>query len=220
MKCMVIAPHPDDELLGVGGTILRRKSEGADVAWMIVTEISEGEGWPTEQVVRRSDEIQRAAQFFGFSEVFHLRFPAAKLDQVSMGSLVQGMSDVFRSYAPEEVFVPHRSDVHTDHRIVFDAATSCSKWFRYPSVRKFLAYETLSESDFGLAPTSAFHPNYFVDISDYLEQKIGATKIYKSEFDDFPFPRSCTAIESLARVRGAASGFRAAEAFELLRARE
>ena len=220
MKCLVIAPHPDDELLGVGGTILRRKSEGADIAWMIVTEISEAEGWSAEQVVRRSAEVEKAAKFFGFSQVFHLAFPAAKLDQVAIGRLVQRMSDVFKSYEPEEVFVPHRSDVHTDHRIVFDAAASCSKWFRYPSVRRLLAYETLSETDFGLMSAAAFRPNYFVDISSFLQQKINATKIYESEFCDFPFPRSCTAIESLARVRGAASGFHAAEAFELLRARE
>ena len=220
MKCIVIAPHPDDELLGGGGTLLRRRSEGADVAWVIVTELSEADGWAPEQVARRSEEVKMAARFFGFSQVFHLGFPAAKLDQVAIGSLVQRMSDVFKSYQPEDVFVPHRSDVHTDHRVVFDAAASCSKWFRYPSVKRFFAYETLSESDFGLMPSTAFRPNYFVDISSFLQQKIDATKIYESEFGDFPFPRSSTAIESLAKVRGAASGFHAAEAFELLRARD
>jgi LmbE family N-acetylglucosaminyl deacetylase len=137
MKCIVIAPHPDDELLGVGGTLLRRKSEGADVAWMIVTQISEADGWTPAQVARLSEEVKMAAKFFGFSQEFHLGFPAAKLDRVAIGSLVQRMSDVFKSYQPEDAFVPHRSDVHTDHRIVFDAAAGCSKWFRYPSVRRF-----------------------------------------------------------------------------------
>lgn len=219
MKTLVIAPHPDDELLGVGGTVLRRRSEGGDVAWLIVTKMSEEDGWSPAQIARRGKEIETAAKYFGFSSVFNLGFPPAQLDQISTGVLIQGMSDVFNKFEPEEVFVPHWCDVHSDHRIVFDAAASCSKWFRYPSVKRLLAYETLSETDFGLVRGSEFRPNYFVDISDFLKRKIEATKLYESEFGEFPFPRSRTAIESLARIRGAASGFHAAEAFELLRER-
>jgi LmbE family N-acetylglucosaminyl deacetylase len=120
-------------------------------------------------------------------------------------------------FEPEEVFVPHPSDVHTDHRIVFDAVASCTKWFRYPSVKRVLAYETLSETDFGLGTNQAFRPNVFVNIEPYLAEKLQAMDIYVSELGVFPFPRSHEAIRALATLRGAASGFRAAEAFELLR---
>ena len=219
MRTIVIAPHPDDEVLGVGGTLLRRKAEGAAVAWLIVTSISVQSGWTTEKVSQRTDEINRVKELFGFDAVFSLNFPAAQLDRIPISDLVAGISNVFKSFEPGEVFLPHPSDVHTDHRIVFDAATSCTKWFRYPSVNRVLAYETLSESDFGLGTNQSFRPNVFVDIEPFLSEKLRAMDIYASELGAFPFPRSHEAIRALATLRGAASGFRAAEAFELLRER-
>lgn len=219
MKTIVIAPHPDDEVLGVGGTLLRRKAEGAKVAWLIVTAISVQSGWSEEKVKQRADEITRITELFGFDEVFTLNFPTTQLDRVPMSDLVAGISEVFRSFNPEEVFVPHSSDVHTDHRVVFDAAASCTKWFRYPSVRRVLAYETLSETDFGLGTDQGFRPNVFVDIEPFLDDKLRGMDIYTSELGAFPFPRSHEAIRALATLRGATSGFKAAEAFELLRER-
>ncbi|MCE5181757.1 MAG: PIG-L family deacetylase [Anaerolineaceae bacterium] len=219
MKTIVIAPHPDDEVLGVGGTLLRRKAEGAKVAWLIVTAISVEYGWRVEKVTQRSDEIKRITELFGFDDVFALNFPATRLDQVPMSDLVAGVSDAFRIFEPEEVFVPHPSDVHTDHRIVFDAVSSCTKWFRYPSVKRVLAYETISETDFGLGADRGFRPNVFVNIEPFLNNKLRAMDIYASELGAFPFPRSHEAIRALATLRGATSGFKAAEAFELLRER-
>lgn len=219
MKTIVIAPHPDDEVLGVGGTLLRRKAEGARIAWLIVTAISVKAGWSEERVKQRADEIRRITEFLGFDDVFELKFPTTQLDRVPMSDLVAGISSVFSSFAPEEVFVPHPSDVHTDHRVVFDAAASCTKWFRYPSVNRVLAYETLSETDFGLGTDQGFRPNVFVSIEPYLDDKLRAMDIYASELGEFPFPRSHEAIRALATLRGAASGFKSAEAFELLRER-
>jgi LmbE family N-acetylglucosaminyl deacetylase len=219
MKTIVIAPHPDDEVLGVGGTLLRRKAEGAKVAWLIVTSISAQSGFTPEKVTQRTNEINLVKVLFGFDAVFSLNFPAAKLDRVPIIDLVSSISDVFKAFEPEEVFLPHSSDAHTDHQIVFDAAASCTKWFRYPSVKRVLAYETLSESDFGLGTNQSFRPNVFVDIEPFLSKKLLAMDIYASELGSFPFPRSHEAIQALATLRGAGSGFKAAEAFELLRER-
>lgn len=219
MKTIVIAPHPDDEVLGVGGTLLRRKAEGAEVAWAIVTGISTANGWKPEQVSKRADEIARVTALFGFDQVFKLDFPTTQLDRVPMGDLVGALSGVFKAFQPEEVFVPHPSDVHTDHRVVFDATSGCTKWFRYPSVKRVLAYETLSETDFGLGTNKGFEPNVFVDIAPYLDTKLAAMEIYASEMALFPFPRSHEALRALATLRGAASGYQAAEAFQLLRER-
>jgi LmbE family N-acetylglucosaminyl deacetylase len=219
MKTIVIAPHPDDEVLGVGGTLLRRKAEGAKVAWLIVTAISVDSEWSADQVKQRADEIKQITELFGFDAVFALNFPTTLLDRVPMSDLVAGFSNVFRSFEPEEVFAPHPADVHTDHRIVFDAVASCTKWFRYPCVKRVLAYETLSETDFGLGAGHGFHPNVFIDIEPFLNDKLRAMAIYASELGQFPFPRSHEAIKSLATLRGAASGFKAAEAFQLLRER-
>lgn len=217
MKTIVIAPHPDDEILGVGGTLMRRKAEGEKIAWLIVTGITAEAGWSGEKIKQRADEIKRVTELIGFDSVFELNFPTTQLDQVSMSDLVAAISNVFKKFEPEEVFVPHPSDVHTDHRIVFDAVASCTKWFRYSSVKRVLAYEILSETDFGLGTNQAFRPNVFVNIEPYLAEKLQAMDIYVSELGVFPFPRSHEVIRALAALRGAASGFRAAEAFELLR---
>lgn len=220
MKTLVVAPHPDDEILGCGGTLLRHKAEGAELGWLIVTGISEQAGWPAERVKQRDAEIARVTELVGFDQVFNLRLPATQLDRLPMSNLIEQFSAVFKIFQPEEVFLPHRADVHTDHRIVFDAAAACTKWFRFPSVRRVLAYETISETEFGFGMDSIFHPNSFVDISGFLERKLEAMAVYTSELGIFPFPRSVESIRALAALRGGTSGFTAAEAFQLLRERQ
>lgn len=219
MRTIVIAPHPDDEVLGAGGTLLRRKAEGATTAWLIVTGISVDDGWSQEKVQRRADEIEQVAKALGFSSVFQLNFPSTQLDQVPMKDLVSAISKVFDEFAPEEVFLPHSSDIHSDHRVVFEAAASCTKWFRSPSITRILAYETLSETEFSLIPSQSFRPNVFVNIDSFLEGKLSAMDIYSTEVGEFPFPRSHEAIRGLATSRGSNSGFNSAEAFELMRER-
>ena len=218
MKILVIAPHPDDELLGCGGTLLRRKSEGAILGWVIMTKISEVTGWSKNSVQERENEIEQVQKGLGVQpeHLFQLGFPTTKLDTFPMGELIAKVSEVFQLFQPEEVFIPHQADVHSDHRITFEAVSACTKWFRYPSVKRVLAYETLSETEFSLDSGKAFQPNVFVDISPYLEQKLELLRIYGSEIGEFPFPRSETAIRALAQFRGSSSGFESAEGFELL----
>jgi len=199
--------------------MLRRKAEGHDTAWLIVTCISTESGWSIEQVQKRDQEIEAIRRLMQFDEVYQLNLPTAQLDNLSLQRIVEGISKVFSDFQPNEVFLPHYSDIHTDHRVLFQAVGSCTKWFRYPSVRRILCYETLSETDFGLGNVGNFRPNYFLNIEAYLDKKIEALQIYSSELGDFPFPRSIEAARALASVRGAASGYMAAEAFELLRER-
>jgi len=170
-RILVIAPHPDDEILGVGGTILRYKAEGHSVAWIIVSEISEKAGWPAKKVIERSREIESISSMLGFDHVYKLGFPSMELDQVSTSTLVKCLSDVISSYMPTEIYVPHPGDAHSDHKAVFMAAISSTKWFRHPYVERVFAYETLSETDVGLSPDSKFDPNWFVDISPFIDKK-------------------------------------------------
>jgi LmbE family N-acetylglucosaminyl deacetylase len=218
-RILVVAPHPDDETLGCGGTLLRLAQGGARIAWLIVTSMSATGGFPDEEVKARENEISTVSALYGFSDVFNLRLPTRHLDQLPMADMIASFATVFKSFEPQQVFLPYRMDVHTDHRAVFDAGAACAKWFRYPSVRRVLAYETLSETEFSLDARSVFQPNYFVDITQYLERKIEIMAVYGSEMDEFPFPRSAEAIRALATFRGAGSGYRAAEAFQLLRER-
>ena len=218
-RVLVVAPHPDDETLGCGGTLLRMASEGAQIAWLIATSMSEKDGYSAESMAERKQEIVKVREAYGFCEVYALDLPARRLDTYPVAELVAEFSRVFKAYQPSELFLPHRQDVHTDHRSVFDAGSACAKWFRYDSVRRVFAYETLSETDFALDAQPPFAPNCFIDISAFLERKIEIMSMYRSEIGEFPFPRSVEAIRALATLRGASSGFRAAEAFQLLRER-
>ncbi len=199
--------------------MLRRKAEGCQTAWLIVTGISTEHGWSAERVSQREQEITEVARMLQFDQIFQLNLPAARLDEIPMRELVAGISGVFRQFEPNEVFLPHFSDIHSDHRVVFQAVASGSKWFRYPSVQRILCYETLSETDFGMGDAGGFRPNYFLDVSPYLDRKMEALRVYASELAEFPFPRSEQAVRAQASLRGAASGYQAAEAFELLRER-
>jgi N-acetylglucosamine malate deacetylase 1 len=220
MRTLVVAPHPDDEILGCGGTLLRRKAEGADLGWLIVTGVSREAGFPVKIEQQRAQEIDKVVELMGFDHVYNLALPSAQLDRLPMSDLVEKFSKVFQEFQPIEVLLPCRSDVHTDHRLVFDATGACVKWFRHPYVKRVLAYETISETEFNLDSSSPFKPNFFVDVSEFLERKLEVMAVYESELGCFPFPRSIEAIRALAILRGSASGFMAAEAFQLLRERQ
>ena len=215
---VVVSPHPDDETLGCGETLLRHIADGDAVHWLIVTDMRTEYGFPEEVVGRRRAEIQTVAAAYGFAEVHNLGLPPARLDTLPTADLVTAIGDVFEAVSPAVVYLPFWGDVHTDHPAVFDAAVSCTKWFRYPSIRRVLCYETISETDFGLKPAGEqFTPNCYVNISAYVDKKIELAQMYETEMGRFPFPRSPEGLRALARLRGAASGCEAAESFMLLR---
>ena len=217
---LVIAPHPDDETLGCGGTILRAREAGEEIYWLIVTGISEEEGFTTERVRIRASEIEQVSAAYGFKETVQLRYPTAKLDTVPMSYLVSAIGDIAARIRPTDIYLPHRRDAHSDHAVVFDASISITKWFRYGSVERVFVYETQSETDFDVSTDSfGFRPNVFVDVSETIEKKIEIARMFDSEFSSHPFPRSFDGIRALALLRGAAAGFVAAEAFMLLRQR-
>ena len=217
-KIVVVAPHPDDETLGCGGTILKHKRMGDQVYWLIVTCISEEFGFSKDRVRLRNEEIDQISKIYDFDSVYNLRLPTTKLDEIPLGEMIASVGRIFERIEPEVVYIPYRGDVHSDHKVVFDVVVSCSKWFRYNSIRRVLAYETLSETDFGINPENhGFRPNVFIDMSVYLEKKIKILNIYKGEVGEFPFPRSEQAVRALAHLRGATAGCNAAEAFMLLK---
>ena len=217
-KVVVVAPHPDDETLGCGGALLNHKRRGDEVYWLIITAVTEDGSFSPEKIEKRSLEIQQVTISYGFTSVYQCGLPTTMLDTIPTATMIQKISAIFHEINPNIVYLPYGGDVHTDHHIVFNVVSSCLKWFRYPSVKRVLAYETLSETDAALNPDSnTFRPNVFMDISLSIDEKIEIMKMYSSELGVFPFPRSDEAIRGLAAVRGAASGFKAAEAFMLLK---
>ncbi len=214
---LVVAPHADDETLGCGGTLLRHVAQGDAVHWLVLTApapVLE----PEAAAGRAAVDLDAVAAAYGFAEVACLHLPDAGLDTVPRAELVARVGEMVRRIEPEVVYLPYRSDAHSDHRFAFDAVAACGKWFRYRSVRRLLVYETPSETDFGLDPDRlGFRPNVFVDITPHLERKLAILRFYSSEMGIHPFPRSEAAIRALAVLRGAAAGCDAAESFLLLK---
>lgn len=218
-RVLVVTPHPDDETLGCGGTILKHLVDGDEVYWLIFTKMDE-EYFSTERIQNRENEISQVEKQYEFTKTIQLPFNAAKLDEVPSSELVSKIGDVFKEIEPNIIYVPYRNDIHSDHKVIFDATMSCTKWFRYPSIEKVLVYETLSETDFIMNPdANGFRPTVFVNISEYLEKKLKIMRIYESEMAPHPFPRSEEAIRALATLRGAVAGVMAAEAFMLVKER-
>jgi len=217
---LVIAPHPDDEILGCGGAILSRRAEGDEVGIVYVTSMSEELGWTVEQIAEREREINNVCERAGVEKRYHLGFPTTQLDTLPLAEIIRETARIIEEFQPSEVFVPSPCDAHSDHRVVFDAVAACAKWFRHPYVERVLAYETLSETEAALNPNFAFKPNVFIDISDFFTRKISLLNVYRSEMGEFPFPRSERAVKCLAELRGGQSGFDYAEAFQLLVQRE
>ena len=165
MKILSIAPHPDDESLGCGGTLFRHKQDGDELYWAIATCISEDTGWSESAVKKRDAEIDAVAKKYGFADVFNFRLPTTKLDTLPLFDLIEKITDVYKKVEPEIIYMPSAHDVHTDHQLIAKALQSTFKWFRYPYIKKVLMYETPSETEINFVENRVFRPNVFVKIS-------------------------------------------------------
>lgn len=214
---IIISSHPDDEILGAGGTLLKHKANGDKIVWLIVTNISTQDGFSQSRVDSRQEEIQQVADALGIEKVYKLDYPTMSLSSSTLIKLIPEISKIFQEIKPETIYCVNRSDAHSDHRFTFDAVMACTKSFRYPFVKEVFMYECLSETEFAPAlPEKQFIPNHFVDISAYLDQKLAIMGIYASEIGEHPFPRSEKNIIALATFRGATAGVQYAEAFQLI----
>jgi len=214
---LVIAPHPDDEVLGVGGTILRHLA-GGDAVHVVICTRGEEERFGKEQVNRVQKEARDAHAFMGVSESHFLNLPAARLDTIPGSEVNSALGGVFKAVGPDVLYLPHVGDVHLDHQIIFRAAMVCSRPVGSHFPKRILAYETVSETDWYAAPlTPVFAPNVYIDITAYIEKKLHACTIYASQVRTAPDQRSIEALRALAVTRGHAVGFEYAEAFVLVR---
>lgn len=215
---LVVAPHPDDETLGCGGSLLRHRAVGDVVHWLIATETDPRAGFTLERQAAREQEIQAVAARYAFTGIHRLGVASTRLDANPLGDLVEAVMGIFRTVHPEVVYVPYRDDAHSDHRVVFDAVQACCKSFRSPQLCEVLAYETVSETGYSLAPgAAAFRPTLYVDVTPFIDEKIDIMRVYSSEIGPHPFPRSEQTIRALATLRGAECGCEAAEGFLILK---
>lgn len=216
-KILVVAPHPDDEVLGCGGAIARHTAQGDEVRVLIMTR-GAPDIYPPEEEEGVRQEAQEAHRILGVSETYFLDFPAPQLDTIPGYQLADAIATLIHRYQPQRIYLPHRGDIHLDHQKVYQATLVAARPLPPCPVRQLLCYETLSETEW--APPwsdTAFVPTVFVDISDYLTVKLKAMYCYQSELQSAPHPRSLQALETLAHHRGSTVGVAAAEAFMLVR---
>lgn len=214
---LVIAPHPDDEILGCGGTIARLTDAQCDVHVALVTKGQEPR-FSERSIERVRMESETAHALLKVSRTHYLDFPAAELDSVRHADLNSAIANLIEEIAPSTIFLPFLGDIHLDHQLVFRSGMVAARPRGDKCPTRILAYETLSESNWG-APylEPGFIPNVFVDIEATLDRKLDAFHCFASQCRSFPSERSPEALRALATLRGATVHRRAAEAFILIR---
>lgn len=217
MNVLVIAPHPDDEVLGCGGTIAKKVANGHSVYVCVVTKGCEPM-FHKEYIEQGRSECKEADHFLGVKETYFLNFPAVRLEEVPRYKLNDGLLKVVQRIKPDEVYIPHRGDMQLDHKMIVDAAMVALRPKYEHVIKRIYAYETLSETGWDIPNiVNDFIPTVYEDISDTIDMKLVAMNVFKSQLANFPAARSLGAIKALAKFRGATVNVMAAEAFMLIR---
>lgn len=214
---LIVAPHADDEILGCGGVIYRKIKEGNNVSILIVTR-GTPKLYSEERVLNVRKEAKESHKILGVNKTLFLDFHAPELDVTSSAEIARAISEVIISNKIDEMYIPHRGDIHSDHTVVANACFVAARPVNNCTVKAIYAYETLSETEW--APPfgdDAFIPTHFVDITDYFDFKLKAMECFKSQIKKFPNPRSLECIEALSKFRGATVGVNRAEAFMVIR---
>lgn len=220
MNVLVIAAHPDDEVLGCGGTIARHVANGDTVHILIAAEGATsrpGDDF-SEELKNLTTAAHKAAEALGAGEPKLLALPDNKLDTLALLDIVQRIEQAVAIFEPDTIYTHHGGDLNRDHRIIHQAAITACRPLPGSLVRRIYTFEVLSSTEWGSADTGApFNPVHFVDISNEIQRKKAAFECYAMEMREFPHPRSWEAVEAQMHLRGAAAGLLAAEAFQVVR---
>lgn len=216
---LVIAPHPDDEVLGCGATMAKYASAGHKVFVLVATRGSK-KLYADDRIENVRNEALRAHKVLGVAETYFLDFPAPELDTVPLYEISNEISKIIANVKAEILFLPHRGDIHNDHKVIFDAGLVAARPLQNCSVNEIYTYETVSETEWAIPIGSeVFIPNVYENIADFFSLKIQALQCFKSQLREFPNPRSIKNLKALANYRGATVGFEMAEAFCLIRSK-
>ena len=213
----VIGAHPDDELLGAGGTLARHVLAGDEVHAIVVAD-GAGSRYPAELISTLGKQAQRAAEVIGFTSLELLSLPDQRLDTIPMIELTQRLEGALGAIGPDIVYTHFPEDVNADHGLVARCAWTACRPYSQPKVRRFAVFETPSSTEWAWPmPATELRPNLFVDVTDTLETKIAAMECYETELRDYPHPRSARALRERAAYWGSHIGRPAAEPFMVLR---
>lgn len=220
-RILVLAPHPDDEVLGCGASIRKHVMNGNKVWVVIMTNasVTDSVRFTKEKLSNIRTEASAANSLLGVEELFFEDLPAPALDQYPLYKVAEIIATIIQRLKSEILYIPHRGDIHNDHKVIFDAAMVASRPNGYNYVQSIYAYETLSETEWAHPYLGeSFVPTIFEKISnEHFSYKLEAMRSYKSQLRQFPNSRSLETLEALARFRGSTVGTELAEAFMLIR---
>lgn len=220
-KVLVVAAHPDDEALGCGGTIARHAAEGDDVHLLILADgVNARRRVGSSGLAERVSASSSAQNILGVSSAKFLSLPDNRLDSLPLIEVVQMVESVVLDLLPEIVYTHHCGDLNVDHRITHRAVMTACRPTPQCSVKQILTFEVMSSTEWNSQDGTGFTPNWFVDISDYMDKKMQALDAYAVEMRAVPHSRSMEHISTLAQHRGYSVGLQAAEAFVLIRNRK
>lgn len=215
-KVLVIAAHPDDEVLGCGGTIAGHSARGDQVAALF---LADGVGsrhnrQAAREVAARKRAATEAANILGIAKLWFLGLPDNQLDGMSLLTIVKSVENFARKVRPDIVYTHFAGDLNVDHRVCHAAVMTACRPVPGSTVKAIYSFEVLSSTEWSLRHVApSFSPARFNDISAFLSKKMDALRAYGSEMRPFPHARSFETVEALARLRGSAAGLAAAEAF-------
>lgn len=220
---LVIAAHPDDEVLGVGGTVIRHVAN-ADPVFALILGEGQTSRWEKredadpEVIVKLHQETLAASNILGYTKTYFADFPDNRFDTVAMLDIVKCIEKYIRTIKPEIIYTHHGRDLNIDHQLTFQAVLTAVRPLQDCTVKEIYTFETVSSTEWSFGNRgNAFCPNVFVDIEPYAEQKYAAMKKYESELCQFPHPRSLEMLNITAKRWGAVVGRQRVEAFELIR---
>jgi N-acetylglucosamine malate deacetylase 1 len=211
-KILVIAAHYDDEVLGIGGTLLKHKEAGDEIYICIITKGFPPE-WTEEYNKKQFEQAEQVDQILRTKKRFHCELPAAKLNTIPSGEFNKKISQIVNEVSPDIVYTHFEHDINIDHKLTFQAANVATRPAQNKKI-KLICFETPSSTEWS---TTAFKPNFYVDISNYIDKKIESFLIYESEIKEYPHPRNPNAIKNLAKVRGSEAIMNYAEALKIIR---
>ncbi len=221
MRVLVFAAHPDDEVLGMGGTIAVHASVLDDAVRIVCVTDGSSTQYPgdAEKRAQKEDEARRAASVLGVTEYVHLDLPDMRLDTIPHVEINRVVEEQIRDLEPHVVYATH-PDVNHDHRALFDSVAVATRPFPGQPVRRLLTYAPTSSTEWTPAPLNSFVPNWFVDVTETFDRKLAAFAHYETEQRSYPHPRSERAIRAAAELHGASCGCEYAEPFVLVRGLE
>ncbi|MFC1630140.1 PIG-L deacetylase family protein [Patescibacteria group bacterium] len=222
-KILIIAAHPDDEVLGCGGTIAKH-SHNNEVYVVILGEgissrYAQREDVRKEELLSLQKQSKEAGRFLGAKENIFFNLPDNQFDSIPLLKIVKKIEEVIKKIRPAIVYTHHSGDLNIDHRITFQAVLTATRPIDNCSVKKIYSFEIPSSTEWSFQKINGpFLPNVFEDISETWEKKVQAMQMYNTEIKKFPHPRSKEAIVVIAKRWGSTVGLKYAEAFELIRA--